>query len=1391
MHPLPILKALVLALLLLPATLWAQEAPAGAAVRVGYIFSDNNIPGTLAAYRQLIEQRPDLRGRVQLQLLTESTFGEVPTDALTASDVLVYDVMNEQLMRRFNDERGVDLIAAVKAHGGTVLGVGEGLQAGEFYQQQGVIYEARTRAYWEHSGPQNQLALLQTALTRAGIVGFNPPDPQMSLDFGFYYPDAQTPGGRVFADWDSFQAWRAANGKLRPGAPRIAVGFFKASYYSNDMALMDALIAELERRGAEAVPVFGYPGAIAFRELLGQGADVRADAGLGLFFQFNDAQSANVLEQVGIPVINLVSLYGRSEEEWRNSTNGLSAFEGTFNLASPELAGTIAPTVVGTKERLRDEFSGLTSVITSPIASRVEMAVSRALRYAELRRKPNAAKKIALIYYNYPPGKAGIGASYLNVAETLANVLQRMADDGYDIGRPPPSAAEVLADITTRARNIGSEAPGELADMIAAGGANRVSMPDYRRWLNDLEPSLRDKILKDWGNPEDSRLMVEGAGDMASLIVPGVQYGNILLMPQPSRAWGEDLDKLYHAKDLAPQHQYVAAYAWLRNGFAADAVVHVGTHGTLEWLDGRDAGLAEDDAPDALIADLPNPYIYNVDVVGEGLVARRRAMATLVDHMVPPFTEGGLTEDLAALSGLLNDHIQNEDKNPELAAIYGRQAREAAVKLGVAKDLGLDPDTAWTDEQLHSVEDYLLELRGQIIPFGLHAFGRVPEPDAIDSTVRAIVSVDRSALPDARAVFGDDMRNRILASGPRELDGLMAALGGRFVPAGKGGEPVRNPDAYPTGANFYGIDPDKIPKPAAWEMGAKLAQQMLDDHHARHGRYPGKVSFVIWGDETMRHEGVLESQIFYLLGTKPVWNERGTVVDVEVIPRAELGRPRVDIVIASASEGLFANLTRLMDAAVQKVKALEEPDNQVRQNYLRIREALIAGGVPADDADKMAGVRIFDEPPGQFNLNTSGIVARSGSWDSEAGFANEYINKMGHGYGNGFWGQPMPDVFKLALSGVETVVHSNSTMLYGALDNDDMFMYMGGLASAIRSLDGETPDMLITDTRDPGKPAMRGVDEFIGREFRSRYVNPTWITGMQKEGYAGAGAMREFIEYLWGWDATATDVVDDAMWQETYETYVQDKHALGMKDYFESTSPFAYQDITARMIETIRKDHWQADEATRRTLVREYVESIARHGANCTDVSCGNARLLRYVMDEAQRTGVPADLVDQARGALERAMGRDIESAAGELEAFARRNDARADAERAANRDVVARLPAAPPPVPATATTPPPAGQQPGPDAASAAPASAPTSDRPAPAGAPSAPQGETAPPQLRGRVMTEEDRSTRVTMPEPPQAAPALALRDILWPAVVFLLLLFGWRWRDYRLARREGAPA
>ncbi|HWK55457.1 MAG TPA: cobaltochelatase subunit CobN [Hyphomicrobiales bacterium] len=1263
LHALPALAALLLSAL--PAAA-QQVTPPPQPVTLSYLFSDGNLSGTFEAYRTLLAQHPELEGLVNLEFLTESLYDQANVEAIRNSDVLVLDMMNQGMLDRFNTAHDTNLISDITPQG-TVLAVGVGLQPTEYFTEQGAVWDEQAQAYWQNGGRENQLALMELALGRAGIAGFQLPAPQISLDFGYYYSGGD--GGQVFADWDTFQSWRQQNGHWREGAPEVAIGFYRANYYDSDTAVIDAMIDAIEAQGANAVPFFGYPDGVAFeRLLLDENGRARANVALALLMRFADFSVTEQLAKLNIPVINAVTLYGRDEQDWLASNSGLSLFEGTFQVAVPEVAGLVAPTVVGSRERVRDNTTGLSIAVNSPISERVTMAVRRALRYARLQSKPNADKHLAFLYYNYPVGKANIGASYLNIAESLSNILNDLKARGYDVGEGDLSSDAILADMTEKARNVGSYAPGELEAMVAQDSVEEIPIATYRQWLDALAPALRDKILADWGDPAAEKLMSAPcsgeSGDGNCFIVPRLQYGKIILMPQPARGWGEDLEKLYHAEDLAPHHQYVAAYQWLSKVKDIDAVIHMGTHGTLEWLDGKDTGLSEADAPDALISDIPNLYVYNVDVVGEGLVARRRSMATLIDHMVPSFVAGGLYPELAALGENINDYDINIEKNPELAEAFAGPLVQRVIDLGIDKalNLQLEGKTFIPHEQVHQIQDYVVTLKEQYIPYGLHALGRLPDLEMRRSTVDAIVSTDRRLLPDERKVLAEDMEQRIIDSASAELNSLASGLEGGYIMGSSGGEPIRNPDAYPTGRNFYGIDPEKVPKKAAWELGRKLADDMLAKHLAEHGAYPQKVSFVIWGDETMRHEGVVESQIFWLLGTRPVWNDRDKVVDVEVIPTSQLGRPRVDIVIASAAEGMFNNVTNLMDQAVQKVKAIEEADNYVRDHYLATKATLIGMGYSEEDADRRAGVRIFDEPPGVYNLNTSNIAAASGTWDDNVGLANDYINKMGHGFGNGFWGEPMQDVFKLALSGVEKVVHSSSTTLYGALDNDDFYMYMGGLASAVRTVSGQQPELVVTNTRDPGKPAMDSLDKFIGSEFQTRYINPEWIKGMQAEGYAGARTMVEFVEYLWGWDATVDNLIDDRMWQDTFEVYVQDRYDLDMKAYFDENSPYAFQDMSARMLETIRKEHWDADEATRKELLEAYLGSVQEHGLSCSDITCGNPRLMEYMVEEGQALGVDGVALAAFQAALQAALRADVSQLADAARDFARQNDARIQA---------------------------------------------------------------------------------------------------------------------------------
>ena len=416
-------------------------------IRITYLTLDATLPSILGAWRSLLDERPDIRDRVTVTLLTESLLDVVDPQAVLASDILIFNTLDQETLTRFEEEHDVDLVRQI-ARRGLVLAVDEGAHAPEHYVGLGAAWDKRARAFWQHSGVANQSGLLKYVLSGAGIPGLAVPDPEPSLEAGFYHPDAAVGGpevsaGGAFASWEAFDAWRRRASKLRPAAARVAIGFYPASVHDGDTILLDAVIAEIERQGAEAIPVFGYPAGEALESLL-RGADgtVRADVALAFLFRFAGPEAGESLRALGIPVLNLIRLWGRSEVEWRASPQGLSLFEGTFQVSAPELAGLVAPTVVGSTEHRTDADTGLTVVVAQPMAPRVTTAVRRAIAYASLASTPNADKRVAMLLYNYPPGKASIGASYLNVA-------------GVDLEHPATYAHGRLRRRGSRRRSVG------------------------------------------------------------------------------------------------------------------------------------------------------------------------------------------------------------------------------------------------------------------------------------------------------------------------------------------------------------------------------------------------------------------------------------------------------------------------------------------------------------------------------------------------------------------------------------------------------------------------------------------------------------------------------------------------------------------------------------------------------------------------------------------------------------------------------------------------------------------------------------------------------------------------------------------------------------------------
>lgn len=402
---------------------------------------------------------------------------------------------------------------------------------------------------------------------------------------------------------------------------------------------------------------------------------------------------------------------------------------------------------------------------------------------------------------------------------------------------------------------------------------------------------------------------------------------------------------------------------------------------------------------------------------------------------------------------------------------------------------------------------------------------------------------------------------------------------------------------------------------------------------------------VLWATETIRNEGVNESTILYLMGVQPTWDDNGRVTGSEVIAGRLLQRPRIDVLINPSGlyRDLFPQFMSFLDQAVQKAALQDDVENLIAAHNTALANQLVQQGLPREKAQSLAGIRIFAEPAGTYGTGVAEMASASGTWQDDAEIAKVYANRVGYAFGRDRWGEEARELLRLNLSGVSTVVHSMSSNLYGTMDNDDMFQYLGGLSLAVARESGKTPDTLVTVQPGTERVAVENIATGVGRELRTRYLNPKWIEGMKREKYAGAREMDQFFQNLWGWQVTVPAAVDAAKWEQAYQVYVEDIRRLGLKEFFNQVNPWAYQSLTARMLEAIRKDYWQAAAEVRQKLAVEYVLNVVEKGVACCDHTCNNPLLNQMVVNIVSIPGVMTpQLVERFRVAVEQAAGKKL-----------------------------------------------------------------------------------------------------------------------------------------------------
>ena len=1037
----------------------------------------------------------------------------------------------------------------------------------------------------------------------------------------------------------------AQDGQSRPQPqPRVGVIFYRAHLLAGNTQFVDDLCGALDAAGVEPVAVYCYSlrpdetGRVAALDLVRDaGVDALVTCVLAMGSTGTGGTAATLspdetwdvgdLAALGVPVLQAPSS-NRPRDTWLADAAGLSPLDVATGIAIPEFDGRIIGPAFSFKETVDDGGDLGTPVVASRTdPERTRRVAGIAARLARLRHTPAADKRVAIVLSAYPTKRSRLGnAVGLDTPASTIRLLEALRDAGYAVGDIPRDGDALMAALADR---LTYETP-ELTAAEAALAVGHMPGDQYSAWFSGLPADAREQVESVWG-PAPGAVYLDTDG--LDLVFPGLDFGNVLVTIQPPRGFGSDPIGTYHAPDIPPPHHYLAFYRWLDDVWGADAVVHMGKHGTLEWLPGKANALSASCFPDAALGDVPFVYPFVVNDPGEGTQAKRRTHAVVVDHLVPPMTRADTYDELARLEQLLDAYAQAQAMDPTKLPALRQQVWDLLVEAEIHRDLGLAssagtaPGDDEFDDLLLHVDGYLCALKDAQIRGGLHVFGSAPVDDALVDMVLGITRLSQGSVPSLRGLVAESLgvdlaagrrvevdaveaecRRRVMALAARnfDTDGALAttsvevsaveqwicsrlvpalrrtpdeiantlgALDGRYVPAGPSGAPTRGgAHVLPTGRNFYSVDPKALPSPLSWEVGQRLASALVERHVAETGEPPRTVGLVLWGTAAMRTGGDDAAQALALLGVRPVWEpESQRVTGLREIPLSELGRPRVDVTlrISGFFRDAFPHLISLLDDAVALVAALDEPADQ---NPVR------AAGT--------ADARMYGPPPGGYGSGILPVLER-GSWRTDADLAEVYLAWSGFAYGRGRFGEAAPEAMRRRFAAIEVAVKNQDNREHDIFDSDDYLQDHGGMVAAVRSLTGRSPRAWFGDTSDPAAPQVRALSEEAARVVRSRVLNPRWIDAMRRHGYKGAFELAATVDYLFGYDATA-QVVEDWMYERVTSAYVGDP---ALREFFAQSNPTALRSIAERLLEADRRGMWDASDAARKTLVDAVLEA--------------------------------------------------------------------------------------------------------------------------------------------------------------------------------------------------------
>lgn len=1026
--------------------------------------------------------------------------------------------------------------------------------------------------YWRNATVDNYVHLFDYLGARLLGLDRRAAAPAEYADLAYYHPDhAEGFGGlRDYLDWAAKR-----HGQDAAARPRVGIVFYRSLALAGNTAVIDALIEETERQGGLPVALWRSGSRETLRGLIGADGKPAVDALILCASQIDYANHRAGVEEaqaLGVAVLNCTTDYSRTPQQWRADLGGFAP-DRSGQLAMSEASGIVEPMMVGARVVDKDG-----AVRHEALPEQAAWRVARAMAWARLHRLSNADKRLVITYHSEAADRADIGSdpdTYLDAQASLAALLGRLRDEGYDVGDGPlPDAQELARRMARDGGNVSAgmwgadghagdddvqaaQARAELGRRLKEGSAVAVPESQYLRWYAQLPQPLREQTEARWGPPPGKLMVhVDEAGER-SIVIPLLRFGKVVLAPHPVWGYLQDAGALSSTGALPPHHQYIAFYLWMARGWQADAYLPIFTQ--LSLMPGKQQGPARDDWIGTLIGNLP--------------------------HIQPT--------PLQANGGI------------------GNKRRAHAVTLGFMPPM------------VKARETYPGDASAPVIPLGGHVLGQAPDAETTARMVQAMLAGDDADAPDEAAVrkalqgeaagVAPEQLARIrdyasrIAAAPREMDAVLQALSGAYIEPGPMADAVRNPDALPPGRNPYTLATRRLPTPQSWEVGAKLADELIASYRQEHGAMPRKVAFVLWSSESTQNEGAVEAQILRLLGARPVSNPRGEVVDVTLDDREALGRPRVDVLVTTSGtyRDHFRDKIAMLAKAARLASQARESDNPVHAHSQAQAEQLRASGADAETAARRSQRRIYSTAPGAYSPSTQFAIRAGAEWD-DARLSKLYTDRLGHAYGEEDDGAQDGEGFVEQLSAVEAAVFSRSSNIYGLLDTSMPAAYLGGIGMAVREQTGRQVANYVADLKasKTGQAHLEPLARTFDRELQSRYFNPEWIRAMQESGYNGARYMADLPAHMLLWDVTTPELVGDADWAEVKAVYVDDKLGMDMDAYFAQHNPHARQHLLETLLDAIARGAWQAGDADRQQLEQALARSVAEHGADCALPSC-------------------------------------------------------------------------------------------------------------------------------------------------------------------------------------------